>query len=92
MSKFYPVRCSRSEKEQRYIRARIDLWEWLSAEERSDIKRQIGSIARGGVERSALEAVALRGMSPRTAAEKYRLDRRRVYQMQREFLDGFEIR
>ncbi len=92
MRRFSKVNCSRSEEEQIYIWARIGLWKMLSPEERREIKQRIQSIARGEVECSALQAVVLRGMSPRTAAERYRLDRRRVYDMRREFMDGFEIR
>ena len=91
MSKFYPVRCKRTVAEQKYIRARLDLWKKLPLEEREKIRGLIWSIARGGVERSALEAVVLQGVSPRTAAERFRLDKGRVYQMQREFLEGFVL-
>ena len=51
----------------------------------------IREIARGGVERSALEACVLRGMSPSTAAQVYHLNKARIYKMQREFLEGFEL-
>lgn len=91
MSRFYPVKCRRSIKEQKYIRAKLDLWKKLPAEERERIRDLIWRIARGGVERSALEAVMLRGVSPRTAAERYQLNKGRVYQMQREFLEGFQL-
>ncbi len=91
MSRFYPVKCRRSVKEQKYIRAKLDLWKKLPAEEREKIRGLIWSIARGGVERSALEAVMLRGVSPRTAAERYQLNKGRVYQMQREFLEEFQL-
>ena len=91
MSRFYPVRCKRTVAEQKYIRAKLDLWKKLPIEERERIRGLIWSIARGGVERSALEAVVLRGVSPRTAAERYQLNKGRVYQMQREFLEGFPL-
>ena len=91
MSRFYPVRCGRTVKEQRYIRARLDLWEKLPKDERQAIRDQIWKIAQGGVERSALEAVVIRGVNPRVAAERYQLDKGRVYQMQRAFLEGFQL-
>jgi hypothetical protein len=91
LSRFYPVRCSRTVAEQRYIRAKLDLWKTMPEAERNDINAMISQIARGSVERSALTAVLLRNMSPRTAAERYRLDHGRVYQMQREFLEQVRI-
>jgi hypothetical protein len=51
----------------------------------------ICQIARGSVERAALEAVLLRNVSPRISAERYRLDKGRVYQMQREFIEQVRI-
>jgi hypothetical protein len=77
-------------REQRYIRARLDLWEQLTEEERGRVKDQIRSIARG-VERFALEACVLRGVSPSTAAQIYRLNKGTIYRLMREFLEGFEI-
>ena len=91
MSRFYPVRCARSVAEQKFIRAKLDLWKTLPESERERIDGLMGDIARGGVERSALEAVLLKGVSPRTAAERYRLDKGRVYEMQRIFLERFEL-
>ncbi len=91
MSRFYPVRCRRTVAEQKYIRAKLGLWKKLPLQERERIRALIWEIARGGVERSALEAVMLRGVSPRTAAERYQLNKGRVYQMQREFLEGFQL-
>lgn len=87
MGRFYPVRCNRNVKEQKFIRAKLDLWRSLPPSERESIQSLIGRIARGGVERSALEAVLLRSVSPRVAAERYRLNKGRVYQMQREFYE-----
>lgn len=89
--RFYPVRCRRSVAEQKYIRAKLDLWKKLPTEERERIRGLIWSIARGGVERSALEAVVVRRVSPQTAAERYQMNKRRILQMQREFLEGFEL-
>jgi len=91
LGRFYPVKCRRSVAEQKYIRAKLDLWKKLPAEEREKIRGLIWSIARGGVERSALEAVVIRNVSPRTAAERYQMNKGRVYQMQREFLEEFEL-
>jgi len=91
MGRFYPVRCSRTVAEQKFIRAKLDLWKKLPELERERIREQIEAIARGGVERSALEAVLLRGVSPRTASERYRLDKGRVYEMQREFLEKVKL-
>ena len=91
MSRFYPVRCARSVAEQKFIRAKLDLWKTLPESERERIDGLMGDIARVGVERSALEAVLLKGVSPRTAAERYRLDKGRVYEMQRIFLERFEL-
>lgn len=91
MSRFYPIRCSRSVAEQRYIRAKLDLWKTMPEAERNGITGLICQIARGSVERAALEAVLLRNMSPRTAAERYRLDHGRVYRMQREFIEAVRI-
>lgn len=87
MGRFYPVRCNRNVKEQKFIRAKLDLWKTLPPSERESMEALIGRIARGGVERSALEAVLLRSVSPRVAAERYRLNKGRVYQMQREFYE-----
>ena len=91
MGRFYPVRCSRTVAEQKFIRAKLDLWKKLPELERERIREQIEAIARGGVERAALEAVLLRGVSPRTASERYRLDKGRVYEMQREFLEKVKL-
>ena len=91
LSRFYPIRCGRSVAEQRYIRAKLDLWTQMPKAERDRVKDQIRSIARGGVERSALEACVLRGMSPSTAAQLYRLNKGTIYRMMREFLEGYEI-
>ena len=91
MSKFYAVRCGRSVAEQRLIRAKLDLWKDMPEAERNGVSAMIHEIARGRVERAALEAVLLRNMSPRVAAERWRLDRRRVYAMQREFLERVKI-
>ncbi len=91
MSRFYPIRCSRTVAEQRFIRAKLDLWKTMPEAERNAINAMICQIARGGVERDALTAVMLRNMSPRTAAERYRLDHGRVYQMQREFIEQVRI-
>lgn len=90
-SRFYPVSCRRSIREQRYIRAKLDLWNTLPEAERQSIRDLIDAIAAGGVERVALTAVVLRGVSPRTAAEQYRLSKVRVYQMQREFLERVKL-
>ena len=91
MSRFYPIRCSRSVAEQRYIRAKLDLWKTMPEAERNAINVMISQIARGSVERAALEAVLLRNVSPRIAAERYRLDHGRVYQMQHEFIEQVRI-
>lgn len=91
MGKFYPVRCRRSVREQRYIRAKLDLWNKLPAAEREEIRRLIDEIALGSVERVALTAVVLRGVSPRTAAEQYRIGKGRAYQMHREFLERVKL-
>lgn len=91
MSRFYPVRCQRSVAEQRLIRAKLDLWKSMPEAERNGIAALIRQIARGGVERAALEAVLIRNVSPRTAAERWRLDKGRVYQMQREFFEKVRI-
>ena len=77
--------------EQRYIRAKLDLWHQMPKAERDRVRDQIRSIARGGVERSALEACVLRGMSPSTAAQLYRLNKGTIYRMMREFLEDFEL-
>lgn len=90
-SRFYPVSCSRSVREQRYIRAKLDLWNQLPREEREAIRDLIDSISEGGVERVALTAVVLRGVSPRIAAERYRIGKGRVYQMQREFYEKVKL-
>jgi hypothetical protein len=76
--------------EQRYIRAKLDLWTQMPKAERDRVRDQIRSIARG-VERSALEACVLRGISPSTAAQLYRLNKGTIYRMMREFLEGFEL-
>ena len=91
MSRFYPVRCARSVAEQRFIRAKLDLWNTMPEAERNGVSAMIHEIARGSVERAALEAVLLRNVNPRVAAERWRLDRRRVYAMQREFLEKVRI-
>lgn len=91
MSRFYPIRCSRSVAEQRLIRAKLDLWKTMPEAERNGIQAMISQIAQGSVERSALEAVLLRNVSPRTAAERYRLDKGRVYDMQRQFFEQVKI-
>jgi len=91
ISRFYPVSCARSVAEQKYIRAKLDLWKKLPESERRSISETIMEIARGEVERSALEAVVIRSVSPRTAAERCRLDKGRVYQMQREFLEKVRL-
>lgn len=90
-SRFYPVSCARSIREQRFIRAKLDLWKKLPEDERQSIKDLIDRISQGSVERVALTAVLLRGVSPRTAAEQYRLNKGRVYQMQREFLEKVDL-
>lgn len=89
--RFYPIRCARSVAEQRLIRAKLDLWGRLPDPERNAISAMICQIARGGVERSALEAVLIRNMSPATAAERYRLNKGRVYEMQREFVERVKL-
>lgn len=91
MSRFYPIRCSRPVAEQRLIRAKLDLWKTMPEAERNGISGLICQIARGSVERAALEAVLLRNVSPRICAERYRLDKGRVYQMQREFVEQVRI-
>ena len=91
LSRFYPIRCRRTVAEQRFIRAKLDLWGKLPQEEKAEVRQMIREIARGGVERSALEACVLRGMSPSTAAQVFHLNKARIYKMQREFLEGFEL-
>ena len=91
MSRFYPIKCSRPVAEQRFIRAKLDLWKTMPEAERNGINALVWQIARGSVERAALEAVLLRNVSPRIAAERYRLDKGRVYQMQREFVEKVRI-
>ncbi len=90
-SRFYPVSCSRSVREQRYIRAKLDLWNQLPREEREAIRDLIDSISAGGVERVALTAVVIRGVSPKTSAQRNRLSERRVYSMWREFLEKVKL-
>jgi len=90
-TRFYPISCSRSIREQRYIRAKLDLWKQLPEEERQSIRDLIDRISVGGVERVALTAVVLRGVSPRIAAERYRIGKGRVYQMQREFFEKVKL-
>ena len=90
-SRFYPVSCSRSVREQRYIRAKLDLWNQLPREEREAIRDLIDSISAGGVERVALTAVVIRGVSPKTSAQRNRLSERRVYSMWREFLERVKL-
>lgn len=90
-SRFYPVSCNRSVREQRFIRAKLDLWKQLPEGEREDIRDLIDRISVGGVERVALTAVVLRGVSPRIAAERYRIGKGRVYQMQREFYEKVKL-
>lgn len=89
--RFYPVSCSRSVREQRFIRAKLDLWGKLPQAEREGIRAQIDEIACGGVERAALTAVLLRGVSPRIAAERFRLGKGRVYEMQRQFYERVSL-
>lgn len=91
MGRFYPVSCNRSVAEQRFIRTKLDLWKMLPDAERNGIAALICEIARGSVERAALEAVLIRNVSPRVAAERYRLDKCRVYEMQREFLEKVRL-
>ena len=91
MSRFYPIRCSRTVAEQRFSRAKLDLWKTMPEAERNAINAMISQIAKGSVERDALTAVLLRNMNPRTAAERYRLSHGRVYQMQREFIEAVRI-
>jgi len=86
-ARFYPVQCARSVREQRYIRAKLDLWNQLPAAERENIRDLIDRISVGGVERVALTAVVIRGVSPKTSAQRNRLSERRVYSMWREFLE-----
>ena len=90
-SRFYPVSCARSVREQRFIRAKLDLWKKLPETEREEIVDLIDRIACGGVERVALTAVVLRGVNPRTAAEQYCIGPSRVYQMQREFIERVKL-
>ena len=90
-SRFYPVSCARSVREQRFIRAKLDLFNRLPEPERDEIRALIDEISVGGVERVALTAVILRGVNPRTAAEQYRLSKERVYQMQREFIEKVKL-
>ena len=63
----------------------------LPEQEREDIRDLIDRISVGGVERVALTAVVLRGVSPRIAAERYRIGKGRVYQMQREFYEKVKL-
>lgn len=91
MSRFYPIRCRRSTREQRCIRAQLDLWEVMPTEKKRNVRQMIRDITRGGVERAALEACVLRGMSPTVAAQIYQMNKGRIYQMMREFLEGFEL-
>lgn len=90
-NRFYPVSCARPVREQRFIRAKLDLWNKLPEAEKAEIRGLIDRISQGSVERVALTAVLLRGVSPRTAAEQYRLNKGRVYQMQREFLEKVDL-
>lgn len=90
-SRFYPVSCSRSVREQRYIRAKLDLWNQLPREEREAIRDLIDSISVGGVERVALTAVVIKGVSPKTSAQRNRLSERRVYSLWREFLERVKL-
>lgn len=91
MGRFYPVSCARSVAEQKFIRAKLDLWKKLPDAERNGITALICEIARGSVERAALETVLIRNVSPRIAAERYRLDKHRMYEMQRQFLDEVRL-
>lgn len=86
-NRFYPVSCSRSVREQRFIRAKLDLWNQLPPAERESIRDLIDRISLGSVERVALTAVVIRGVSPKTSAQRNRLSERRVYAMWREFLE-----
>ena len=90
-NRFYPVSCARSVREQRFIRAKLDLWNKLPETERESIRELIDRIACGSVERVALTAVVLRGVNPRIAAEQYCLGPSRVYQMQKEFLEKVQL-
>jgi len=90
-TRFYPVSCARSVREQRFIRAKLDLWGQLPAAERESIRDLIDRISLGSVERVALTAVILKGVSPRIAAERYRIGKGRVYQMQREFYEKVKL-
>ncbi len=90
-SRFYPVSCARSVREQRFIRAKLDLWRMLPKEERESITELIDRISMGSVERVALTAVILKGVSPRIAAERYRIGKGRVYAMQREFYEKVKL-
>lgn len=91
MGKFYAISCGRTVAEQRLIRAKLDLWKTMPEAEKNGVSALIAEIARGGVERAALEAVLIRNVSPRVAAERWRMDRRRVYAMQKEFLEKVKI-
>jgi len=90
-SRFYPVSCARSVREQRYIRAKLDLWNKLPAQERESIRDLIDRISIGSVERVALTAVLIRGVSPTIAAQRYRINKGRVYAMQREFYEKVQL-
>ena len=83
--------CIRSEGEQRYIWAALAIWKRLPEVRREEIRGLIGRIADSPAEGRALYDILVRGSSPQAVSTRTGIQLNRLYDMRREFYDGFRL-
>ena len=87
----YIRQCRRTEAEQRYIHASLEIWSVLPELRRVEARRLMGEIAQTTAERQALFNVLTRGITPQAEAVRTGVQNDRLYRMRREFYDRFLI-
>ena len=89
---FQTVRgCRRSEAEQRYIWALLEIWNALPAGRREEIRTLIGQLAETSAEGRALFDVAVRHISIRAVNARTGVSVPRLYDLRRQFYDRVRL-
>ena len=82
-------RCRRSEGEQRFIWAALEIWNRLPERSRETARELIAQIAKTPPEGRALYDVLARGITPQAVSARTGVQLGRLYDMRCEFYDRF---
>ncbi len=91
--KFHMIRdCKRTEPEQRYIWAGMEIFPRLPAERREEIRALVERLSDTPEEGRALFSVLTRGVPPQVMSQRTGVPLGRLYAMRRAFFDQLPLR